>query len=604
MRRSFHLVFPAILFSCFFPVSGLPAVSPDRFGTQQTQSSAVTGTADGRTVTLLKGGEQNISVSGGNFVAAFPQLAVGGGCQTVITIVNLTNQAQSYDVTWIRKDGTAILLDTNFDSGRDVATGSGGFHGTLPPLVSDSWLLTLPSPTVQTGTAFVNYDTSSVASFMTFQSIDGAGNVTGQATVLPSAGGKSFAMAVLVGGYSNLQMGLAISSVTDTGTANITLTLYDFIGRQIAQATKSLPPLNETAAFLNEFLPVMPASFRGSLTISSDTDIVAVGLQFAGTVFATFPATAMNTSLASASSSFDAVRTSASLSSSGFASSDVSAVAQGEGQTFSKSAGGRTFNFLKGSVDPAVVLFGHNYEIALTPREAFPQLVVDGGWQTLITVVNLGGQDEPYNGAFWGNNGHLLELETDINLGNFIVQTYSAFFESTLLPYTAGFMIEAHSSFNPITGTFSFTPTTGTLFLGYDRTSVAGFMTFQSVDSMGHITGMATVLPSLGGRSFIMPVVTGGPSNLSMGFAVSNVSTTNTANITLSLIDTLGTQVGQASFYLPPLNETAKYMSEFFPSLPANFTGSLFITSDNDIAAVGVQFSGTVFATFPVTATH
>ncbi len=87
------------------------------------------------------------------------------------------------------------------------------------------------------------------------------------------------------------------------------------------------------------------------------------------------------------------------------------------------------------------------------------------------------------------------------------------------------------------------------------------------------------------------------------GYALVNPSTTQTATAFLSLMDLSGKFLASATVQIPPQGRLSRFVREFLPDAPADFMGTLRITSTIPIAAgaVNVLFPEGKFTTINVT---
>ena len=73
------------------------------------------------------------------------------------------------------------------------------------------------------------------------------------------------------------------------------------------------------------------------------------------------------------------------------------------------------------------------------------------------------------------------------------------------------------------------------------------------------------------------------------GYAIVNPSTTQTATAFLSLMDFSGRFVASATVQIPPQARLSRFVQEFMPDAPADFMGSLRITSTIPVGIGGVN---------------
>ena len=84
-----------------------------------------------------------------------------------------------------------------------------------------------------------------------------------------------------------------------------------------------------------------------------------------------------------------------------------------------------------------------------------------------------------------------------------------------------------------------------------------------------------------------------------LGVAIVNPGVT-TANVVLTLRGADGSIMATKTLSISPRQQTAQFVSQLF-AVTQDITGSLSITSNIPIAAVGLRFRGSLFSTLPVT---
>jgi hypothetical protein len=105
----------------------------------------------------------------------------------------------------------------------------------------------------------------------------------------------------------------------------------------------------------------------------------------------------------------------------------------------------------------------------------------------------------------------------------------------------------------------------------------------------GSVTVSEAGVPVNSGTALRSYVETAQTGNIATGLAIANISTA-AETVTLELSDLNGASVGSASVNLPASGQTAKFLSELFPSLPATFKGVLRITTaGSGISVVGLR---------------
>ena len=78
---------------------------------------------------------------------------------------------------------------------------------------------------------------------------------------------------------------------------------------------------------------------------------------------------------------------------------------------------------------------------------------------------------------------------------------------------------------------------------------------------------------------------------------------TQTAAVTVRLLDSAGQAAQTATITLQPFASTSKFLKELFPGL-SSFQGAVQMQSNVPVAALGLRFTGTIFTTFPAAVLH
>src|SRR5438093_1752091 len=81
------------------------------------------------------------------------------------------------------------------------------------------------------------------------------------------------------------------------------------------------------------------------------------------------------------------------------------------------------------------------------------------------------------------------------------------------------------------------------------------------------------------------------------GIAIANANT-QTAAVTVRLLDSAGQAAQTTTITLQPFASTSKFLKELFPGL-SSFQGAVQMQSNVPVAALGLRFTGTIFTTFP-----
>jgi hypothetical protein len=139
--------------------------------------------------------------------------------------------------------------------------------------------------------------------------------------------------------------------------------------------------------------------------------------------------------------------------------------------------------------------------------------------------------------------------------------------------------------------------------VGTTTSGLVVFETFGMRNNSG--TTQAGVLPPDLTMSAVVFVESSRRLGKNLGIAIVNPNSSG-ANVTLSLRKSDGTQIAIATLIVPSHQQIAKFFTDLFanpfpPTLPAEFAGTLAITSDLAVSAIGLRFRGANFSTLPVT---
>ena len=207
----------------------------------------------------------------------FPQLADGGGWQSVLLV---TNAAQSSSFCTFELHG--LSLDRFPEVSGITASGSTATFSLDGPGGYLTWR-TKNESALATGYPTLDCTAPTVAQVL-YVSRDGSG-VTGMATVFSSQAGTVFQFPVLT---ADASLGIAIANDTITD-ASCRFVLESPDRQNLGQATLPVPSKSNVAKFLHQVIQVPDGFTEGSATVSCDQQVSAIGLQFSGTIFTTLP---------------------------------------------------------------------------------------------------------------------------------------------------------------------------------------------------------------------------------------------------------------------------------------------------------------------------
>ncbi len=213
----------------------------------------------------------------------FPQIADGGGWQSVLLV---TNASQSTNLCTLELHGLTV------DRFEDIGTTATGATATFSLIAPAGYLVwpTKNESALATGYATLDCTDPTVAQVL-YGSRDGSGTTTGMATVFSSQAGGVFQFPVLT---PEATLGIAIANDTDT-EASCRFVLESPELQNLGQATLQVPSKSNVAKFLSEVIPVPDGFTEGSATVSCDQQVSVIGLQFAGAIFTTLPPAVLST---------------------------------------------------------------------------------------------------------------------------------------------------------------------------------------------------------------------------------------------------------------------------------------------------------------------
>lgn len=208
----------------------------------------------------------------------FAQVAVGGGYRAYLVIDNPNSASVQCGLNFRNTAGQSLTMQIN-----GVTASSAAF--SIPALGSIKFRLEDPGVQIKTGWAQV-FANRPVGGVLVYQLLDGS-NVVAQASVLFSPRARRFSLLVSQLG-STTDTGLAIANPEDAA-ALITLRRLTADGLIIAETAFTLGPGEQLARFVSQFFPAGFALLDGRVEISSNRNVVALGLIFQGNQFTTLP---------------------------------------------------------------------------------------------------------------------------------------------------------------------------------------------------------------------------------------------------------------------------------------------------------------------------
>ena len=166
---------------------------------------------------------------------------------------------------------------------------------------------------------------------------------------------------------------------------------------------------------------------------------------------------------------------------------------------------------------------------------------------------------------------------------------------------TAAFAQDDHCDACPVSVGYAVITATN----GFGPTGVGGGMiAFETLGLRSQVPALqAGVLPATMTNRLNVFANASIQVSRNVGVAITNPANT-AATVTMTLRNASGTVTAVNSISLGPLQQTSKYISEFFANvvniLP-DFAGTLTITSNTPVGVLAVLFNGTTFTSIPIT---
>lgn len=206
--------------------------------------------------------------------------------------------------------------------------------------------------------------------------------------------------------------------------------------------------------------------------------------------------------------------------------------------------------------------------------KVIPQFVFGGGWNTSVTLVNLGLDFLTMRGDFYTSEG-----------------------QPMIVPIAGRGRVQAMELRIPVGGTLTFETEEG------DLTTQQGWMLLD-IPAGARLTGLAVFRRRVPGRpesEAVVPlckamnmrtvVAYDNLQGFNTGVAVVNPSRTTTANIAVIVRDQEGNRLFVGRFTLPPLNHTAFVAAEEFTQSKERRGILEFIADTGEVAALGLRFN-------------
>jgi len=209
-----------------------------------------------------------------------------------------------------------------------------------------------------------------------------------------------------------------------------------------------------------------------------------------------------------------------------------------------------------------------------------PHFAAGAGWRTEVILSNP--LDTPLSGfvEFWGTGS---PTESAVRLTMSLNSTTGSRF-----PYS----IPPRSAVRLVTGSADDIVQTGSVRIIPDSAAPAATAIF-SFTNQGITVSEAGVSTQATGTAFRMYVEAFGetqqPGSIQSGMAIANPSP-NPVSVTIEPSSLDGASLGDAATITIPANgQVARFISELAPTLPANFSGLLRVTSSSPIGVIGLR---------------
>ena len=250
--------------------------------TSDAQGNAVNVSAQSGRVTVDAG--TNVPLPAQNELI-FPHMAngvfTGGRFSVALIVVNQTNAPLAGQVSFFRSEGTPFVLTlTDGSSGSD-------FPFTAPPGGS-VFIRTDGLGELAAGYARLSA-TGPVGGVLLFTAVDESGQILTEAGVGDSPTGTRFSAPVIFE-RQVVETGVALANV-NSESVEVSLTLKDREGIEIATETVILSPGEQLPRFVSEFFDILTArpDFSGVIEMSATLPISVIALEQQDILLTTFP---------------------------------------------------------------------------------------------------------------------------------------------------------------------------------------------------------------------------------------------------------------------------------------------------------------------------
>ncbi len=215
----------------------------------------------------------------------------------------------------------------------------------------------------------------------------------------------------------------------------------------------------------------------------------------------------------------------------------------------------------------------------------FPHFTDGDGWATQVILVNPTARTIRGTVQFVGpGSGATAAAPAILTLDD---GRMGSSFDYSIPPRSSQRLTTSNPTGRPTSGSVRATPNEGSA-------APSGLVVFSFIPPGGGKTVSEAGVPALpAGSAFRVPVDAFGtpehPNSIRTGLAIANTATTSTT-VTLEVtgIDGL-TATTPTTLSLPPSGQVARFIDDFFDSLPENFSGVLRVTSTAQVAVVALR---------------
>ncbi len=212
----------------------------------------------------------------------FPHLALGGGWETVIVLVNMGTADVNFRLSFFGQDGSPLAVTFRTIPEGTLLTTTVA-EGRLLPKASFNFVVFDQGTTTRVGWALLDYDSGSnrLGGYAIFrQRIPGRADYE---ALVPLSAFDDYRFLMPFDNIQGFVTAMALTNPNLNLSNRITITALSLEGTIIAENTITLPPGGQTAFVLADRIPAL-ANRLGTLSVVSDTSrLSGLGIRFNGT---------------------------------------------------------------------------------------------------------------------------------------------------------------------------------------------------------------------------------------------------------------------------------------------------------------------------------